>query len=123
MKIHMLFAIALASAASGCATNSAESYRDTPTAKLCMDYLTLPSYNINQDARAQALAARGESCGEFSGSARARVQADAAFQNSLNALQQQSTQQQTTQQQGMRTYNINGKMTTCTTTGLFTNCN
>lgn len=123
MKNRMFLGLAIASMISGCATKTVESYRDTPTVKLCMDYLTLPSFNINQNARAQALAERGESCGAYGGAARARVQADAAFQNSLNALQQQGAQQQIAPQQGTRTYNINGKMTTCTTTGQFTNCN
>jgi hypothetical protein len=106
----------------GCATNTADSYRNTPTAQLCMDYLTLPSYNINQEARAQALANRGENCSSYTGVARTRIEANSAMQNSLNALQQQGVQQQITPQQGTRTYIRNGKIITCTTIGTITNC-
>lgn len=124
MSNKLIIVIAVTLAISGCATRTAEFYRDTPTAKLCMDYLTLPSYNINHEARAQALAARGESCAAYTGVARSRIEADNAFQNTLNAMQQQGTPQQPQNPpQGTRMYNINGRMTTCTTTGNITNCN
>ena len=122
MKHQLMVILSCGILVSGCATKTADSYRDTPTATLCMDYLTLPSYNINQDARAQALSNRGENCSSYTGTARTRIQANSAMQNSLNALQQQGTQQQIAPQQGTRTYMINGKMTTCTTTGQITNC-
>ncbi len=94
----------------GCAT--ADSYRNTPTSKLCLDYLTLPSINVNHGARAEELARRGENCSEYTGMARARRDADNAFQNSMRALQQ-SGQQQTNRP----------TQTTCVRNGNIVNCN
>ena len=103
----------------GCMT--AQDYAHTPTSKLCLDYLTLPSMNVNHEARAEALAQRGESCAGYTGAAAARRDADRAFQNSLQMMQQ-GMQPAVNYQQGTHTYIINGRQTTCTTTGTMTNC-
>ncbi len=76
-----------------------------------MDYLTYPSANIYQNARSQELARRGESCQEYMGVARARREADAQFENSLNNLQKAGQPQQRTPTR-----------TQCTGTGMFVNC-
>jgi len=103
----------------GCAVPSG-GYRNTPTTKLCMDYLTFPSYNINQNERANELARRGESCQGYAGAAQVRNQSNAQFENSLRYMQQQSQPVQTSP---TRTYIMpNGKVTNCTTTGTVTNC-
>lgn len=122
MKVYLLmlsFAILL----SGCAADPAI-YRSQSSAKLCMDYLTLPSINVNQGAREAELARRGESCAQYTGAANARRASDAQFQNTLNSLSQPQSAPAAPQgyQQGTRTYMINGRMVTCTTTGTITNC-
>lgn len=94
----------------GCVT--ADSYRNTSSSKLCIDYLTLPSININHGARAEELARRGENCGAYMGMAKARRDADNAFENSLRSLQQSSQPQQ------IRT----PTQTTCSRNGQYVNC-
>lgn len=69
----------------GCAT--AETYKNTPTAKLCVDYISLPSINLNHSARAEELARRGEDCNQYIGAAKARIDANAAFDNALKNMQ------------------------------------
>lgn len=102
----------------GCATPPG-GYRNTPTARLCMDYLTLPSININQGERANELARRGEGCQGYGAAASARNQSNAQFQQNLQYMNQQS--QPATP--STRTYIApNGKMMNCTTTGTVTNC-
>lgn len=119
MKISSLALLATFSTLVGCAV-PAGGYRATPTTKLCMDYLTFPSYNINQNERANELARRGESCQGYAGVAQVRNQANAQFENSLRYMQQQSQPVQTSP---TRTYIMpNGKVTNCTTTGTVTNC-
>ena len=120
MKTNQFLACVLSTTLlQGCMT--AQDYARTPTSKLCLDYLTLPSMNVNHEARAEALAQRGENCGAYTGAAAARRDADRAFENSLQMMQQ-STKPVTNYQQGTQTYIINGKTTTCTTTGAITNC-
>lgn len=93
----------------GCAVN--KDYSSAPSSKLCMDYLTYPSANIYQNARAQELARRGENCQEYMGMARARREADAQYENSLNNLQKAGQPQQRTPTR-----------TQCTGSGMFVNC-
>lgn len=93
--------------------------------ELCMAYLTYPSYNVNQSARAQELARRGEDCSRYAGAAAAQRQNDAIFENmlrSLSAPTQPNQQVSPIYQQGTHTYVINGRTVTCTTTGTVTNC-
>lgn len=60
----------------GCSTID---YSRTPTARLCLDYLSNPSYNVAQPSREKELAARGEDCRAYAGPAAAiRAQRDAA---------------------------------------------
>jgi hypothetical protein len=94
----------------GCAT--ADTYRNTPTAKLCIDYLTLPSVNINHGARAEELSRRGENCNDYMGAASARRAADNAFENSLRSMQQLN------QPQPVRT----PVQTQCYRNGAYVNC-
>lgn len=102
----------------GCAT-APGGYRSTPTAKLCMDWLTFPSYNINQSERANELARRGENCQGYAGVAQVRNQSNAQAENSLRYMQQQGQPAAPSN----RTYVMpGGKMMNCTTTGSVTNC-
>lgn len=106
----------------GCATDPAI-YRTQSSMKLCMDYLTLPSINVNRGARAEELGRRGENCSQYLGAASAQRQNDERFDRALRSLSPPAPQQPTTgYQQGTHTYMINGKMVTCTTTGTITNC-
>lgn len=57
----ILVLVAVASL-SGCA---ADRYRDTPSARLCMDYLTAPAINLNRSAREAELRRRGENCSAY----------------------------------------------------------
>ena len=61
-------------------------YRNTSTMQLCMSYLTLPSINIHQSARAQELSRRGENCNQYLEAAGLRQQKDAAFDNQMRAI-------------------------------------
>lgn len=60
-----LFIILASLALSGC-LKSATDYQRTPTAKLCMDYLTSsPRYFLTYGAQEEALYQRGEDCSEY----------------------------------------------------------
>ena len=76
----------------GCAS-TAQTYMNTPEAKLCMDYLTFPSYNIHQSSRAGAIQMRGIDCRSYAGAANARNQANQNFENSLRGLANQQPYQ------------------------------
>lgn len=106
----------------GCATDPAI-YRTQSSMKLCMDYLTVPSFNVNQGARAEELARRSENCSQYFGAANAQRQNDERFERSLRALSTSAPPQPGVgYQQGTHTYMINGKTVTCTTTGTNTSC-
>lgn len=91
MKLKSIFAVAVSAAGflllQGCETVD---YMAQSEQQLCMSYLTLPSYNIWQSDREQAIRARGINCSQYAGAAQARVQADQAFENTLRALNNQS---------------------------------
>jgi hypothetical protein len=112
-------AIATCSLLSGCAT--ADTYQNTPTSKLCLDYLTKPSVNFNHGARAEELAKRGESCNGYLGAAEIRRKSDAAMERTLNQMTKPATPA-TKYQQGTHTYIINGRTVTCDTNGDTTSC-
>ena len=76
----------LVSFLAGCASTPAD-YARTPEMKLCMDYMTFPSYNIHQSARAQAIAQRGIDCSRYAGAANARIRANQNFENTLRYIQ------------------------------------
>ena len=61
-------------------------YMQQSEQQLCMDYMTLPSYNVNQSAREQALYSRNIDCNRYVNAARARIESDAAFDNLLQGL-------------------------------------
>ena len=61
----------------GCAV-SPGGYSRTSTDRICMEYLTLPSYNINQGERAAELARRDESCQGYVAAAKMRQEAQRA---------------------------------------------
>jgi|GEM_PF-4390719 len=107
--IYLTSGLFLACALGGCV--SADFYRNTASSKLCIDYLTLPSLNINHGARAEELARRGENCEQYMGIAQTRKNTDTAFENSLRSLQQPPAQQIKTPIQ-----------TTCYRNGQYTNC-
>lgn len=71
---------------SGCASTASD-YARTPEMKLCIDYMTFPSYNIHQSARAQAISQRGIDCSRYVGAANARNRANQNFEEALRSLQ------------------------------------
>jgi hypothetical protein len=78
----------------GCAA-TARDYMNTAEQKLCMDYLTFPSYNIHQPAREEALRIRGINCASYGGAAGARIRANQNFENALRGLANQPSYQPT----------------------------
>ena len=92
--------------------------------QLCMDLLTLPSMNVNRSKRIRVLSQRGEDCSRYTGAAAAQNRRDRNFQKMLQNLQRTTTPNYSTStyKQGTHQYIINGKVTTCTTTGMVTNC-
>lgn len=104
----------------GCAVTDPNRYKDTPTAQLCLAYMTMPSINVYQGARAAELARRGEDCSRYGDVAAARQRADGQLQNLTNSLKRPP--QRPVDAPQTQTYIINGKMVTCTTTGTVTNC-
>jgi hypothetical protein len=117
----LVFSIFLA----GCARDPSY-YQAQSSMELCMQYLTLPSINIHQSDRARELARRGENCAAYVPAANARNRSNADFERSMMLLQQ-GTQMMTPPQPSYqntvpRTYNMNGRTVTCTTTGTITNC-
>ena len=73
-KSTLLITLTVVGVLAGCAT--ADTYRNTPSSKLCIDYLTLPSMNINHGARAEELSRRGENCSGYMGMAELRRDAN-----------------------------------------------
>lgn len=71
---------------SACAVASG-GYKNTPSSKLCVDYMTLPAANINQSERAAELARRGENCSGYVGVAQIKQQSDQQLINSLQRIQ------------------------------------
>ena len=73
---------------SGCMTaeEARAKYNSMPASKLCMDYLTYPSYNVWQEDRASAIARRSLDCTPYVAQARAKIQADAEFMNALATI-------------------------------------
>lgn len=65
------FTFPLIALLASCAVSSG-GYLNTSTDKLCMDYLTLPSYNINQKERVAELNRRNESCASYVAAAKLR---------------------------------------------------
>jgi hypothetical protein len=72
----------------GCAATPSD-YAQTDEMKLCMDYMTFPSYNIHQPAREIAIRQRGIDCSRYSGAANARIRANQNFENLLRGLANQ----------------------------------
>lgn len=60
----------------GCATDR---YQKQSTAELCMGFLTAPSANIWQSARAAELGRRDVNCSQYAAAAAVKNQADANF--------------------------------------------
>ena len=85
MKGSVMLAL-LAISLAACA-KSPEVFRSQSSMELCMDYLTSPSFNINKSARASELSRRGEDCSRYVGAASTQMEADRAFQKSMQDLQ------------------------------------
>ena len=117
-----MFAVACGLSLSGCGST----IKQKPTAQLCMDYMTYPSANIWQSERAAELAKRGADCNPYLGIAAARRDADRDFQSALGTLANTGSGVTTIaplpNTPSTRTYILNGKYVTCTTTGTITNC-
>lgn len=95
----------------GCAVTQ-EQVQSTPTAYICHQLMTLPSYNIHHPTRWAELQRRGESCGNPADIARVQQNADA-----LNAelLMQGAAILATPQPRAPRPVTCvqNGRMVTC----------
>ncbi len=101
----------------GCASPN---YATTPTNQLCMSYLTYPSYNVHQPARAAELARRGESCQAYAGAAAVRQQAN----QEANRMIQDAARAAQPVQPNVHTYVApNGRTVTCVNHGNVTTCN
>lgn len=79
-------------ALAGCAATVSD-YMNTSEQKLCMDYLSFPSYNIHQPAREEALRIRGINCAPYAGAASARIRANQNFENILRGIASQPSHQ------------------------------
>ena len=69
--MKVIYIVPLLTLLTSCAV-SPGGYSRTSTDSICMEYLTLPSYNINQGERAAELARRGESCQGYVAAAKLR---------------------------------------------------
>jgi hypothetical protein len=87
-----LFASLFSVVLSGCAATASD-YMRTSEQKLCMDYLSFPSYNIHQPAREEAIQIRGINCAPYAGAAGARIRANQNFENVLRGLAAQPSYQ------------------------------
>jgi hypothetical protein len=123
MKTNINLSLLVLSSLTGCMT--ASDYRNTPSSKLCIDYLTLPSMNFNHPARAEELNRRGENCAAYAGAAAQRRAADDAFERSLQNMQNNSANRPVASNlpQGTHTIIKDGRVMMCTTTGNVTQCN
>jgi hypothetical protein len=121
-KINLAILTATCVLQSSCMT--AADYANTPTAKLCIDYLTLPSINFNHPAREEELRRRGENCAAYTGIAAQRRAADDAFERSLQNMQRSTNNSPAASNppQGTHQFIKDGKVVTCTTTGNVTQC-
>ena len=63
-------------------------FNSEPAERLCMDYLTLPTYNIWYEDRRSAIIRRGIDCSPYARQAQAKIQSDQAFTNALIMLNQ-----------------------------------
>jgi len=106
----------------GCAVSNPDAFRDTPTAKLCNDYMKYPSLNVYQGARANELARRGEDCSRFGDVAAGQQRANAQLQGLANSLSRPPQALPAAGAPVTKTYIINGKTMTCTTVNIVTNC-
>ena len=92
--------------------------------QLCMDLLTLPSYNLNRDKKPQILSQSGENSSAYTGAAHAQNRANERFDRALDKFQKTYSPNNSSSgyKQGTHQYMINGRLVTCTTTGSITNC-
>ena len=68
---------------------SIDYYMQMNEAKLCIDYMTFPSYNINQGKREQAIQRREINCSAYAGVAASKAQSDRDLEDALRALSRQ----------------------------------
>jgi hypothetical protein len=110
---------------------TAEDFANTPSPKLCIDYLNSDALNFERDAMEQALARRNEDCSAYVGAAAdfkaIEEQSRAArsqnlLGSGLNLLEMGSPQYRAPASPTTHTYIINGRMVTCTQSGSITNC-
>lgn len=85
-KFYLIKIFSIVMLLSACAVPSG-GYKNTPSSKLCVDYMTLPSANINQSERAAELSRRGENCSGYVGVAQVRQQSDQQMINNLQRIQ------------------------------------
>jgi hypothetical protein len=91
MKLIVSAIVALGIA--GCASQeeAALKYQTTPSMQLCVDYMTLPTINIYQEARAREIERRGVDCSQYADIAAARANANSG--SSVNCTSTQSGNQ------------------------------
>lgn len=75
--------VALVVVLTGCGTT--DKLHKQSSMELCMNYLTLPSFNIWQSDRAAELAQRGEDCSRYAPAASVQQQNDQRVLNVLDA--------------------------------------
>lgn len=68
---------------------SLDYYMQMNEAKLCIDYMTYPSWNINQSTREEAIARRGINCAPYAAIAANKNQSDKNLEDALRALANQ----------------------------------
>ena len=83
-KIRAILVFFLTLIIQGCATS--DSFRNTPDAKLCIDYMTFPSFNIWQGAREEEIARRNLDCSPYVSIAANKRRANEDLEDSLRDL-------------------------------------
>ena len=75
---------------SGCMTSqeARAKFNTQSKERLCMDYLTLPTYNIYYEDRRAVIINKGIDCSPYAAQAQAKLQSDQALMNALVILNQ-----------------------------------
>ena len=78
----------------GCASKEEVSadMRELPDVALCVDYMTLPNYNIHQDVRAREIGRRGIDCTKYAELIAAKMSGENASVNCTSTTSGSTTQ-------------------------------
>jgi hypothetical protein len=85
-KVKVLLFTLIAITSNNSNAESIDYYLQMNEAKLCIDYMTLPSYNFNQGKREQAIQQRELNCSAYAGVAASKAQSDRGLEDALRAL-------------------------------------